>query len=160
MPQLDPSTYTSQIFWLLICFFCLMFIMSKFIVPKISGIRQQRENKIDTYLRKAELVQQKTEAAIKRYEEALNDATKKANQSLQATREELDEMISQRQAELDKKLKKQLQQGETEIAKGKEEALKEIKSVSSEIAMEILTKLEINKIKPSELKTIINHEAE
>ena len=50
MPQLDPTSYASQIFWLLICFFSLMFILSKFIVPKIAETRQQRANKIDGYL--------------------------------------------------------------------------------------------------------------
>lgn len=160
MPQLDPSTYASQIFWLFICFFSLMFLMSKFIIPKISNIRQQRDNKIDGYLLKAEELQQKTEAAIHKYETALSEATQKANQSLQETKNDLNKMIAKKQAELDKKLQKQIRAGEEEIAAGKEAALKEIKTLSSELAVEILQKLDITTIKPSELKTIINREAE
>ena len=38
MPQLDTSTFTSQLFWLVVCFFSMMFIMSKFIIPKIADI--------------------------------------------------------------------------------------------------------------------------
>ena len=89
MPHLDTSTYTSQIFWLLICFFSMMFIMSKFIIPKIAEIRQQRYDKLDGYLHKAEELQKKTENAIKKYEEALSEATKNANQSIQSTKDEL-----------------------------------------------------------------------
>ena len=47
MPQLDTSSFTSQLFWLIICFFSMMFIMSKFIIPKISEIMEQRQRKIE-----------------------------------------------------------------------------------------------------------------
>ena len=160
MPQLDISTYTSQIFWLLICFFSMMFIMSKFIIPKIAETRQQRQNKIDSYLHKAEELQQKTENAIKKYEKALSDATQKANQSLQDTKNELNDIITKKQAELDKKLQKQIKAGEAEINAEKNLALKEIKSISTTLAMEILHKLDITDIKSTEIKKIIEHEVE
>ena len=160
MPQLDPSTYASQIFWLLVCFFALMFIMSTFIIPKIAEIRQQRQDKIDGYLLKAEELKQKTEDAIKRYETALGNASQKAEASLQSTRDELNALIGSRQSELEKKLQAQIKAGEDEINQGKEAALLEIKTVSSELALDILRKLDISEIKASEVKKIIEHEAE
>lgn len=159
MPQLDPSSYASQIFWLFICFFAMMFIMSTFIVPKIADTRQRRDNKIDSYLHKAEELQQKTEAAIKRYEEALNAASQKASVALEETKDELNQVISKKQAELDKKLQKQIQAGEREINSEKEAALKEIKSVSTELTMEILRKLKIDNVKTADIKHIIEQEA-
>lgn len=160
MPHLDTSTYTSQIFWLLICFFSMMFIMSKFIIPKIAEIRQQRYDKLDGYLHKAEELQKKTENAIKKYEEALSEATKNANQSLQSTKDELNKIISKKQEELDKKLQAQIKAGEEEINEGKAKAIKEIKTVSANLALEILHKLDITDIKTSDIKQIIEHEAE
>ena len=159
MPQLDPSSYASQIFWLLICFFAMMFIMSNFIIPKIAETRQQRENKIDSYLHKAEELQQKTETAIKRYEDALNSASQQASAALEETKNELNQVISKKQAELDKKLQKPIQLGEQEISSEKEAALKEIKSVSAEVTMEILHKLNISNIKTADIKNIIEQEA-
>ena len=159
MPQLDPSSFASQIFWLLICFFAMMFIMSNFIVPKIAEIRQQRDNKVDGYLRKAEELQQKTESAIQRYEEALKRASQQASTALLETQDELDQIISKKQDELDKKLQKQVKNGEMEISLEKEAALKEIKSVSAEITMEILRKLNIDNIKSADVKRIIEQEA-
>lgn len=160
MPQLDPSTYASQIFWLIICFFSLLFLMSKFIIPKISDIRQQRDSKIDGCIQKAEELQEKTEAAIHRYESALAETSKKATLSLQTTKDELNKLIVQKQTELDKKLKKQIELGEKEISENKEAALKEIKNLSTELAVNILEKLNITNIKKSEIKNIIEHEAE
>jgi len=160
MPHLDTSTYTSQIFWLMICFFSMMFIMSKFIIPKIAEIRQQRYDKIDGYLHKAEELQKKTESAIEKYENALAKATKDANISLQNTKEELNNLINKKQAELDKKLQAQIKAGEEEINTGKILALKEIKSVSASLASDILHKLDISDIKTAEIKHIIDKEAE
>ena len=160
MPQLDPSSYASQIFWLLICFFSLMFILSKFIVPKITEIRQQRTNKIDGYLHKAEQLRQKTENAISKYEAALADATKKANDELQKTQTELNKIISEKQSKLDKKLQAQIKAGEEEIAAGKAEALKEIKTMSATLTAEILHKLDISDVSANDIKTIINREAQ
>ncbi len=162
MPQLDPATalFASQIFWLIICFFTMMFIMSTFIIPKIAETRQQRQNKIDGYLQRADKLRQQTEDAIKKYEDALSDATQKANSSLQTTKDELNRIIADKQSELDKKLEAQIKAGEAEINAGKVAALKEIKTVSAELATEILRKLSIDGIKPADIKTIIEHEAE
>ena len=160
MPQLDPSSYASQIFWLLICFFTLMFIMSKFIVPKIAETRKLRTNKIDGYLQKAEELRKKTEASIKKYEDALNEATQKANLKISQTRDELNTIIADKQAKLDKKLQAQIKKGEEEIEIGKKEALKEIKNVSAAITAEILNKLDINDISLTDIKSVINREAQ
>ena len=158
MPQLDPSSFTSQIFWLLICFFAMMFIMSTFIIPKIADITQQRANKIDGYLHKAEQLQSKTQAAIDKYETALKEASTKASEELQKTKDELDSLISKKQNELDKKLQKQIQSGEEEISAQKQAALKEIKNISAALSMEILSKLDINDIKLTEIKKLIEQE--
>ena len=158
MPQLDPSSFTSQIFWLLICFFAMMFIMSTFIIPKIADITQQRASKIDGYLNKAEQLQAKTQKAIDKYETALKDASAKAALELENTKTELDKMITQKQAELDKKLQKKIKAGEEEINSEKLAALKEIKNISAALSMEILGKLDISDIKLTEVKKIIEQE--
>ncbi|MBT7451768.1 MAG: F0F1 ATP synthase subunit B', partial [Rhodospirillaceae bacterium] len=43
MPQFDPSTFSSQLFWLLICFVVLYWVISKFAIPRIGDILEQRE---------------------------------------------------------------------------------------------------------------------
>lgn len=46
MPQLDISTYTSQIFWLLIGFYVFYTLVRKHIIPSITENVQHRENYI------------------------------------------------------------------------------------------------------------------
>lgn len=65
MPQLDTSTFTSQLFWLIVCFFSMLFIMSRFIVPRIADILEQRQRKIDGYLNKAHNIRLEAEESLK-----------------------------------------------------------------------------------------------
>ena len=63
-------------------------------------------------------------------------------------------------SDLDKKLQAQIKVGEAEINASKEQALKQIKTMSVGLAEEILQKLDIANIKTSDIKTIIDREAE
>jgi F-type H+-transporting ATPase subunit b len=47
MPQFDPSSYSSQLFWLTICFALLYFSMSKIFLPRIRDILKERNNVIE-----------------------------------------------------------------------------------------------------------------
>ncbi len=47
MPQFDFSTFSSQIFWLLICFGIFYFCVSKIIIPRIASILDIRDNEIN-----------------------------------------------------------------------------------------------------------------
>jgi F-type H+-transporting ATPase subunit b len=46
MPQFDPEVFSSQIFWLVICFSILYFFVSKIIIPRVNEIISNREMKI------------------------------------------------------------------------------------------------------------------
>ena len=50
MPQLDITTYNSQIFWFLVCFITLYVVTSRVILPRISNILKVRKGVIDADL--------------------------------------------------------------------------------------------------------------
>lgn len=54
MPQVDLSTFSSQIFWLLLVFGTLYFLISKFIIPKAESIMTTRNNFIEQNIDNAE----------------------------------------------------------------------------------------------------------
>jgi F-type H+-transporting ATPase subunit b len=53
MPQFDFSTYSSQIFWLIICFSVLYYFATTRILPSIRDIMQERRENTDGNLSKA-----------------------------------------------------------------------------------------------------------
>ena len=112
MPQLDFSVFPSQLFWLLISFFSMLFIMSRFIIPKTAEMINLRKEKIDGDLQKAAEIKQQVEKALEKYHAALKEATDKAQISLQKNRDELGEMINRKQEDLAAKLEAEISGGD------------------------------------------------
>ena len=155
MPQLDTSTFPSQLFWLIVCFFSMLFIMSRFIVPRIADILEQRQRKIDGYLNKAHNIRLEAEESLKKYQDALAKATAEANRSLAATQAELNAYMQAKQDELAAKLQKKIAAGEAEIAKSKEEAMARVKDMSEELAQTVVAKIGLTSITAKQLKEAV-----
>ena len=116
MPQLDFSIFPSQFFWLCVSFFLMLFIMSKFIIPKTAEMINLRKAKIDADLAAAEELKQRVEKTLEKYNQALKKASDEANASLQKTRDELNATIERRQQELTQELNAEIVAGEKKIA--------------------------------------------
>ncbi len=155
MPQLDITTYTSQLFWLCICFFSMYFIMAKIIIPRIADIIDQRQSKIDDYINKAMEIKKQAEESLEKYQNALAQATSEADKSLNKTQEELNALIAKRQEELDKKLREKITSSEAQINKSKEQALQQLHEISENLALEIVKKIGLTEIKPQNIKAAI-----
>ncbi len=161
MPQLDPTWFISQFFWLCICFFFMLFLMSKIFIPKIKDILEQRQRKIDDYLVKAHQIKEQAEESLKKYNEALVKATADANEALENARKEMNVYIAKKQDELTQKLNTKLLEGEAQIKETREKALKEVKNISQDWALDIVKKLELTKIDAEDIKKgiekVVNH---
>ena len=68
MPQLDPTYWASQAFWLILVFSILYISISKFYLPKIKENLDNRENKIKEDLENANKFKELSEAKIKEYQ--------------------------------------------------------------------------------------------
>ena len=75
MPQLDPTYWASQGFWLILIFTILYISISKFYLPKIKDNLDNRENKIKEDLENANKFKEQSEAKLKEYEIILENAT-------------------------------------------------------------------------------------
>lgn len=80
MPQLDPTWFASQIFWLLVTFGLLYVVLSRLVLPPLVGIVARRESTIEGDIAHAEALKQEAEAARQEYERTLAEARAKAQQ--------------------------------------------------------------------------------
>ena len=156
MPQLDISTYSSQLFWLVICFFSMLLIMSKLIIPKIQGIIDLRQKKIDDNLAQAEEFHNRAERAMEKYQDALNKATQKANQQIEKVQQELREVIESKTNEVSERLAKKVAMGEEAINKNKEAALKEVKKIALAVAGDIVASVGVQEISNKDIQEAIS----
>lgn len=151
MPQLDITTYSSQLFWLVICFFSMLFLMSKWIIPMIVEIMDQRQRKINDNLSQAEEFHDRAEAAMEKYHAALDKATAKANQSLAETQTELKALIDAKTNEMNVLLQKKVQESEAEIGRNKEAALKQVREIALSLAGDVAAKIGATEISDKDI---------
>ena len=154
MPQLDFSIFPSQFFWLTISFFCLLFIMSKFIIPKTAEMIELRRKKIDGELEQASQLKEQVAEGIKKYEEALKDAQKKARITLQKTRDELGETVNRKQSDLVARLNVEIEQGEQKIIAAKQKAMQKIDDSIVDLALGVLNKIGIENIESKSVQQV------
>ena len=77
LPQLDYSTYASQIFWLTLTFVALYFFLASIVIPKLGGIIEERQAKIKNDLDEAQKLQKEAESTQKKYENFISETQKR-----------------------------------------------------------------------------------
>jgi F-type H+-transporting ATPase subunit b len=130
VPQLDVSTFSSQIFWLIICFTTLYLLLSRRALPRVSEILEARQDRIAADLDQAQRLRREAEAALSTYEKGIAKAQGEAHASLAEVQSRLQAETVERQAELDRQLATQLAEAEAQIAGAKERALAEIEDAA------------------------------
>lgn len=141
MPQFDPSTFASQIFWLVVCFVALFILMTKVALPQIASVLEERQFKIDDNLEKAATLKIETEDAIAVYEKALAESKAEAQRVIRETAEAVSRQAEQRQHELAEQLAVQIRKDEERIHAAKRQSLESVREVAVNTTEQIVEKL-------------------
>src|SRR4051812_39184884 len=122
MPQLDFSTFASQIFWLVLSFVVLYLLMAKLIVPRIERVIEERRSRIEGDLERASRLQAEAESVLAAYEKALAEARSQAQTVMKETTDRLNAIAAQRQAEAGARIAQHLAEAERRITEEKSRA--------------------------------------
>jgi F-type H+-transporting ATPase subunit b len=141
MPQFDFLSFPSQIFWLVVTFVALYFIISRFAIPRIGDVMEQRQKMIDDDLERATQLKADTDAAIQTYEKALAEARAKAHEVMKGAQDEMSRKAEERNRDVAEKLAQQIAEGETRIGKARDEALASIREVATDAAKAVADKV-------------------
>jgi F-type H+-transporting ATPase subunit b len=139
MPQLDFSTYPSQIFWLLCSLGILYVLLSQIVLPRIEAVIQDRQDTISTDLDKAAEFKRRAEEAEMAYEESLSLAYRKAEKISQKTREETQKNLVDALAKADREIEEKAAQSRQRIEQIETSAKKMVENVSHDLVSEIIT---------------------
>lgn len=141
MPQFDPSTFGPQLFWLLVTFVTLYLLMSRLVLPRITDILGQREDRIDGNLRRAESLKEEADQVLAAYQKAIADARHQAQAALAQAAAEITAGATKREAEFAKKMADQTAAAEARIRASKVQALAEVRGIAAEVAALMTGKL-------------------
>ena len=141
MPQFDPATFSPQLVWLGITFLALYLLMSKLIIPRVSGILAQREDRIDGNLQRAEALKEEAAQVLAAYQKAIADARAQAQSALAKAGADIGAETAAREAEFAKKMADQTAAAEAGIRAAKVKALADVRGIAAEVAALMAGKL-------------------
>ena len=155
MPQLDPTYWASQAFWLILIFTALYLTLSNLFIPKIKDNIDSRENKIKDDLDEAQKLRSLAEQKLKEYEQSIEKAKKEVQKIIFESKNELNSQIQNKKKEFDKEIEKEIKAAEKEIEDLKKESLKSISMISEEMASRVIEKISGEPMNQSSVKAAI-----
>ena len=155
MPQLDPTYWLSQAFWLILVFSILYISISKFYLPKIKDNLDNRENKIKEDLENANKFKEQSEAKIKEYEIILENAKKEVHKIHFESKNLLDKDIQSKKEIMEKEIEEEIFKAQKEILELKKNSLSSIQSISENIVSNIIENISGDKLNESSIKATV-----
>lgn len=143
MPQLDfknPLT-TSQVVWGALIFGVLYILLSRFGLPKVSSVLEERASHIARDLEGARDAKLRADAGIAEAATATAKARAEAQAAINAALEDAHKAAAGQAAVLNERLEKQLRDAETQIGQARTAAMSALKQVASETATTVVTRL-------------------
>ena len=146
MPQLDFSTFLPQIFWLFISLSFLYIVLSRYALPRVSDVIEERNDIIAQDIDSAKEYTAESEKASEELKLKLSEAKISSQNLINKSLQEIKEDNEIKKSSLIKEINNEISEAESEIIEKKETALNEISSISETLAIEMLENLSIGKI--------------
>lgn len=146
LPQLDASTFPSQLFWLAVTFGILYLYFSKKALPDISSVIENRREHIQSDLDGAERVRDEAEAAQNAYDKLMENARTEATKLMTEAEAGVRAKAEKELAALREKGVKEMETLEKRLAQSKMQAMGDMNAIAADIASRAAEK--ITGIKP------------
>ena len=141
LPQLDITTWPSQLFWLVVTFVIGYILISSLVAPSISSVLENRSTKISDDLETAKKAQDNAKEVYTSYEESLSEARSQAAIAAAKALEEAKAETASRDAAINKKLAASAKKAEARLSKMRDEALSSLEDLATETSQKIIAEL-------------------
>lgn len=155
LPQLDFSTWPTQIFWLVVSFALAYVLMKRLVTPRIASVLEERHSRLESDMQMARQATDDAENLRQSFEKTISDARSEASEK---TRESL----AAAQADADKKnnaaakkIAARVEKAEARISEARDEALKELGDVATQSAIDAAATLAGIKITKTDAKKAV-----
>ncbi len=155
MPQLDFTTYASQIFWLFVTFGLLYWLVVKKVLPSVGGTIEHRRARIADDLDEARRLREASEKALAAYEDTMKGAREKAHGIVSEHKAKITAELEAERTRIEAELAAKIAEAEAKTREAKEKALKELDGVIGELAGEIVARVTGDKVSETDLKKAV-----
>ena len=141
LPQLDITTWPSQLLWLVVVFGAGYIIMAKFVTPRIGAVLEERRARLDDDLGKARAASENAARTRAEYEADLDAARGVAAETAKTAAAEAAKKADASDAKIAKKLADKVAKAEAKLATARSDALVNLNDVAAEAAMVAVAQL-------------------
>jgi len=138
LPQLDLTTFPSQIFWLVVLLGVLFYLMKNIALPRIASVLEERADAIADDLDAAEEYKRKAEEAEAAYHQALADARSKAQEIAAETRADIQKDVDAATEKADAEISARAAESEKRIAEIRDSAMEAVAEVANDTAAAVV----------------------
>ena len=147
MPQLNPASFSSQLFWLFI-FFVILFLCLHFIfLPKVEKIKSARDKTIEDFVKETKSINESIEKIMNKIDEDLNHARSNYDKLIKETTEKNKMKLEEKMSNLDQEYEKKKLELDKELVLSKNKVLNDISNISIPLSDKLFEKLIGEKIK-------------
>src|SRR5204863_424878 len=168
MPQLDISTFTPQLVWLVIWFVVLYVLMAKLALPRVAAAMEARRQRREGDLARATQLRADAEAASAAYQKALAEARAQAQSTIKETSDRLAADAAERQRalaailagqiaeaeriaaqaarDLQQSLERRQRLAEERIAQAESKAIDEIRAAAVDVAIDAARRVIVSEL--------------
>ena len=155
MPQLDPTYWASQAFWLILIFTALYLTLANLFIPKIKSSIDNRENKIKDDLDEAQELKNLAEQKLEEYNLSIENAKKEVQKIIFESKRKLNLEIQNKKKKFEKEIEIEIKSAEKEIENFKKESLGSISNISEEMASKVIEQISGEPMNQSSVKAAI-----
>lgn len=142
MPQLDPTFFLSQLFWLAVTGLLLYILMSKVALPRVAQMVQQRDDRVRDDLEAAYKLKQEAEDIKINYTRELRDADERAHAMIENLIRDLKEKQYASLAQTASRVQLKIAETENYVRGEKDALVKDAPVISERLTQVILGQLQ------------------
>ena len=155
MPQLDPTYWASQAFWLILIFTLLYLTLSKMFIPKIKESIDNRDNKIKDDLDEAQKLKTMAEQKLKEYETTIEEAKKEVQKITFESKNKLNSEIQNKKKEIEEEINLELKNLEREIVNLQKNSVSSISAIAEEMTSKVIEMVSGEPLNQSSIKAAV-----
>ncbi len=141
LPQLDPSSFTSQVFWLILIFTAIYLFFSRKSLPDIASVVENRAERIKNDLDSAALLKKEVEELQASYEENLNKTREEAALIFKKVEDDIKSKSDKYNKDFQEYSMNKIIELEKNIEQARKNAMDEMSDVAADVAINAAEKI-------------------
>ena len=141
LPQLDFTTWPTQIFWLVVSFGLAYILMWRVALPRIGSVLEERHNRIQGDLKRAKAASENAEQARQAFEVMLAESREKASAVMREATESIRNKMERKIKTSNASTAEKMAEAESDIAEAKARAMIDVVDIASTSAAEAVAQL-------------------